>query len=118
MKHMNDYDLAYARQRFTVSSTPNRLGLVIMIERLAEWADLNSDGWAYWQKPRQAAQRAIGHVESRTSRENDEQERNDISDEEMAAAVRPVKAFLTRQKVPAPHRELILRSTAPLFEVI
>jgi len=118
MKHMNDYDLAFARQRFIRASKPNRLGLVIMVERLAEWADENSDGWAYWSKPRQAAQSAIAHIESRTNRENDQQERYDISDRDLELAVRPVKAFLTRQKVPADRVELILRSTRPLFEVI
>lgn len=118
MKFMNDYDLYFARQRFTASSTPNRLGLTIMVERLAEWADENSDGWPYWSKPAQAAQRAIALIESRTSRENDEQERVDATDAEVAAAVRPVKAFLTRQKVSADRKELILRSTSPMFEVI
>lgn len=114
MKHMNDYDIDFARARFTRSATPNRLALVLVIENLAEWTDLHSDGWAYWTKPRQSAQSAIALVESRTNRENDEQERNDITDAEMLAAVRPIKAFLTRQKVSPEWRERILRAvTAP-----
>lgn len=110
MKFMNEYDLTDARHRFISASKPNRLALVLMVERLAEWTDQHSDGWAYWPKPCRAAARAIGHIESRTYSENREQEETDVSDAEMAAAARPVKAFLTRQKVSAEQRELILRS--------
>lgn len=110
MKHMNDYDLAFARSRFTRASKPNRLALVMVVSNLAEWADNHSDGWAYWAKPRQAAQKAIALIESRTNRENDEQERNDITEAEMLAAVRPIKSFLTTQKVNAEDREVILRA--------
>lgn len=116
MKHLNDYDLNFARQRFTRSGTPNRLALVLVVSNLAGWTDAHSDGWAYWAKPRQAAQRAIALIESRTNRENDEQERHDITDAEMLAAVRPIKAFLTKHKhlVTAEDREVILRAaTAP-----
>lgn len=114
MRYMNDYDLESARRRFTQSSTPNRLGLVLVVSNLAEWADQNSDGWAYWPKPVRAAARAIEHIDSRTYRENQEQEANDISDAEMVAAVRPIKAFLTRQKVSAEKREVILRGAEVL----
>lgn len=117
MKFMNDYDIAFARQRFGRGNTPNRLALAIMIERLAEWADENSDGWPYWAKPVRAAQTAITLVESSTNAENEYQERVDITDVHVAAAVKPVKAFLARQGVPAERKELILRSTRPLFVV-
>lgn len=127
---MNDYDIAYARDRFTRNSKPNRLALAIMVDRLREWADAHSDGWAYWSKPRNAAAGAIAHIESTTNRANMVQEDVDITEDEMLAAVRPIKAFLTRKsKVPhglhpgrpmvtAEERELILRSTRPMFEVI
>lgn len=110
MKFMNDYDIAFARTRFTRASKPNRLALALVVEHLAEWADNNSDGWAYWPKPCRAAEKAMSLIESRTNRENDEQERVDITDAEMQAAVRPIKAFLTREKVSAEDRELILRA--------
>lgn len=114
MHFMNDYDIAYARQRFTRASKPNRLALVIVVERLAEWADQNSDGWAYWAAPQRAAQNAIGEIRSSTSQWNGAQERIDITDEELQARVRPIKAFCTRQQraghMTADQRELILRS--------
>jgi hypothetical protein len=110
MMFMNEYDLAQARSRFTRATTPNRLALVLVVDHLREWADENSDGWAYWPKPCRAAERAMSLIESRTNAENRERELTDITDAEMQAAVRPIKAFLTRQKVTADHRELILRA--------
>lgn len=123
MRYMNDYDLHFARQRFTRAACPNRLALAIIVDRLREWADEVSDGWAYWPKPARAADKAMALIESRTSRENDEQERNDITEDEMLAAVRPIKAFLTRAKRDGIHltderRALILRASEPMFEVI
>jgi hypothetical protein len=109
---MNDYDLDYARMRFTRANCPNRLALVMVVDLLREWTNRHSDGWAYWPKPVRAAERAIRLIESTTNAANDEQERHDITDEEMLAAVRPIKAFLTRQKVPAETREIILRAVS------
>lgn len=114
MRFMNDYDIWHARQRFTRASCPNRLAAVLVIDQLREWADQHSDGWCYWPKPVRAAAKLIELVESRTNAENDAQERTDATDAELAAAVRPVKAFLTRHGARADHRELILRAaTAP-----
>lgn len=126
MKHMNEADRTLAIYRFTRNSKPNRLGLAIMVDNLATWADNNSDGWAYWSKPRQAAQRAIALIESTTWAANEAQEEVDATAEEVAAAVRPVKAFLTRmarephglhpnrRMVTPEEREYILRSVQPL----
>lgn len=114
MRYMSDYDIGQARTRFTRAVCPNRLALVMVIEHLAEWTDAVSDGWAYWVKPRRAADAAMALVESTTNAANQAQEDQDITDAEMRAAVRPIKAFLTREKVDADTRERILRSvTAP-----
>jgi len=112
MKFMNDYDLEYARQRFARASKPNRLALTLMVANLAEATNQVSDGWAYWPKPCRAAAKAIALIESTTNAANEAQEREDVTDAEMAAAVRPVKAFLTRhrQVFSAEQREQILRS--------
>lgn len=110
MKFMNDYDLDVARARFTRASKPNRLALVMVVDNLREWTDRHSDGWAYWPKPCRAAAKAMELIESRTNAENERQEDEDITDAEMHAAVRPIKAFLTRQKVSAHEREIILRA--------
>lgn len=110
MLYMNDWDLAQARNRFTRVATPNRLALVMVVDHLRDWTNHNSDGWAYWPKPVRAARQAMEYIRSTTWEEMQRQEREDITDAEMAAAVRPIKAFLTRHKVSAEEREVILRS--------
>lgn len=96
---MNEYDRTGAIYRFARANTPNRLALAVAVDSLATWADNNSDGWAYWPKPRQAAAKAIALIESRTNAENEAQERTDATDAEVKAALAPIKAFLTRQGV-------------------
>lgn len=112
MRFMNDYDLAFARQRFTRATCPNRLALVLVVDNLREATDWVSDGWAYWSAPCRAADKAMTLIESRTNRENDEQERHDISDTELSVAVRPIRSFLTRHAsiYSAERREQILRA--------
>lgn len=111
MRYMNDWDRTYAYRRFTRASKPNRLALVMVVDNLARWADNHSDGWAHWPLPARAADKAMALIESTTNAANDAQERTDITDEEMLAAVKPIKAFLTRQKVSPEAREIILRAT-------
>ena len=112
MRYMSDFDLWFARRRFTRASAPNRLALVMVVDNLREWTNNHSDGWAYWQPPRRAAQLAIDHIYSTTNDANDAQEATDITDEEMLYAVRPIKSFLTKHRhiVTPEAREIILRS--------
>ena len=44
--------------------------------------------------------------------EYDRMQREDITDAEMVAAVKPIKAFLTREKASGSDRETILRAVA------
>lgn len=112
MRYMNDYDIEFAVRRFTRATKPNRLALALVVQNLAEETNQVSDGWAYWPKPCRAAEQAIRLIESTTNAANDEQERVDITDAEMIAAVRPIKAFLTRNAsvYSAESRERILRA--------
>jgi hypothetical protein len=107
MRYMNDYDLEQARRRFTGLTMPNRLALVMVVDNLREQTDMVSDGWAYWPKPRRAADKAMALIDSSTF-----SVREDITDAEMRAAVRPIKSFLTRHAhvYSAEQREIILRA--------
>lgn len=99
MLYMNDYDLSRALHRFNTDDTPNRYRVARVVDNLRRWANANSDGWAYWPKPCRAAASAMRLIESRTNAENDRQEATDATDAEVTAALRPIKAFLTRQGV-------------------
>lgn len=96
MRYMNDYDIECALRRFTRAGCPNRLALALVVDNLRHETNQVSDGWAYWPKPRRAAAKAMALIESTTNAANDEQERHDITEAEMLAAVRPIKSFLTR----------------------
>lgn len=112
MRFMNDYDIASARSRFGRGVTPNRLALAIVVDNLAEETNLVSDGWAYWTKPVRAAAKAIELIESTAYPEYERRQHEDITDAELAAAVRPIKSFLTRHAsvYSADQRERILRA--------
>jgi hypothetical protein len=71
-----------------------------------------SDGWAYWPKPCRAADKAMALIDSTAYPEYDRREREDITEAEMLAAVRPIKSFLTRHAhvYSAEQREIILRA--------
>lgn len=116
MRFMNDYDIDSAVARHTRNSHPNRVGAALVIRRLAECTNQNSDGWAHWPKPCRAAAKLMELADDWRADE-------DCTDAELAAAVKPVKAFLTRQareknrfgnpRVTAEERKLILRSALP-----
>lgn len=104
MRHLNDHDLARASRVARANGDTNRLALVQTVTNLADWADHNSDGWAYWLKPRRAAQRAIAEIQGDGTLAADD--RPDTTDAELTAALRPIKSFLTRQHVP--HAAIIV----------
>ena len=100
MLFMNEWDIERAVRTYDPNVTPNRAQLARTVANLRIWANQNSDGWVYWPKPCQAAKRAIEQIESTTNREDDYRRRNDITDAEYKAALRPIKSFLTRHGVP------------------
>jgi hypothetical protein len=79
---------------------------------MEDYANSHSDGWAYWPKPARACSKAFELIDGRTT-DRFEQERVDATDAEVTAALRPIKAFLTRQgerhETVLPPRQLALR---------
>jgi hypothetical protein len=61
------------------------------LRNLEEWTNRNSDGWAYWPKPVRAAARLIDLLDRTPWDERV------ITKEQVQAALRPIKAFRTRQ---------------------
>lgn len=105
MRYMNDYDFNRAERVARSRNTPNRLAVIITVARLANWADHNSDGWAYWAKPRRAAQSAIAAIEGDGTNAADN--RPDMTLDEVKAVMRPIRAFLTRHQVEQDKRDHI-----------
>ena len=90
MMFMNEYDIDCAAHR--VGHLPNLGAAVTTIANLRDWANQHSDGWAYWPKPVRAAEKLMVLIESA-----DRFDPEDVTAEAYAAAVRPIKAFRTRQ---------------------
>lgn len=100
MRFMNEWDIDSALRRFDPGQTPNRAYLAAVVAALRDWTNSHSDGWAYWPKPARAARRAMELIDGGYSfRERDDQEHIDATDAEVNAALRPIKALLTRQGV-------------------
>ena len=96
MRYMNDYDLTRAEQAW--GDHPILGPAVTTLGNLMEWANANSDGWAYWPKPCRAAAKLMEMIErDGTSRYAFDYEREDVTVAEYRAALRPIKAFRTRQ---------------------
>lgn len=101
MRFMNEYDVAYAADRFDPSVTPRRVVAAEALARLVEWTNANSDGWPYWSKPARSAAKLMALLEgdgtwSTLQRLFTE----DCTAAELNAAFRPIKAFLSRHGVP------------------
>lgn len=99
MRFMNSYDLDRAVRFYDKDVTPRRLHLAYTVANLAEWANRNSDGWAYWPKPCRAAEKAIKLIDSTTNAENEVKRRTDATEAEHKAALATIRSFLTRHGV-------------------
>lgn len=91
MRFMNEYEIDRALEDFTSVDTPNLYRAVTTISNLRDYANSHSDGWAYWPKPCRAASKLIGHLQDAKRWDP-----TDITDDELKAALKPIKSFYTR----------------------
>lgn len=91
---MNGAEVEQAAERFDAEDTPNLFHGARVLERLMDWTDSNSDGWPYWQKPSNAANKLMDLIQAANRWDP-----VDITDAQLRAALSPIKAFLTKQGV-------------------
>jgi hypothetical protein len=96
---MNEYEIDDAADRFAghrILGPATRT-----LSDLRDIVNANSDGWAYWRKPANAAKRLMDLVmgEGWEGRYGD---RDEVTEEQLVAAYRPLKAFRTRQGLDFP----------------
>jgi hypothetical protein len=84
MTFMNTYDIEEAAQRY--HNHPVLGPATQTLTNLCDWANNNSDGWAYWPKPARAARSLMMMID-----------RGGQSPVEYQKALRAIKAFRTRQ---------------------
>lgn len=97
MLYMNDYDVEMARRTAEREGWTVTLDAIATLKRLVEWADTHSDGWAYWPKPARAANQLMQRIREQENKLYSSREEYDMTYNDRDAALRPIKAFLTRQ---------------------
>lgn len=95
MMFMNDYDIDNATCRFNPDTAKGKAARILAAHRDA--VDANSDGWAHWRAPVQAAKRLMELLQGPP-----------ISETTAAAmlkrALPPIKAFYTKHPtIPRPE---------------
>ena len=96
MRFMNQWDIEDAAYRYSEHRILRPATLTL--RNLMDWTNRNSDGWAYWPKPARAAARLMELIERDGSGGyRFDGERKDATVEEYRKALRPIKAFRTRQ---------------------
>ena len=96
MAWMNEYEIESAMDRFDEEEQANLLRGARVLYRLMRWTDSHSDGWAYWPKPARAATRLMNLLQAGEERDR-RGDSTDATEADLKAALRPIKAFLTRQ---------------------
>lgn len=100
MTWMNRFDIEEAYEYYDGRSImlPNYFAAASILHELMDWTDQNSDGWPYWQKPSRAASRLMDHLSGWRRRhiDNRREDGADLTVDELDAALKPIKAFLTR----------------------
>lgn len=71
----------------------------IVLKRLVDWVNQNSDGWGYWGKPVRASAKLQEALYVRFLGVAGGRVRVDLTDAELKRLFSPVKAFMTRQNV-------------------
>jgi len=101
MTFLNSYDIEEAQIKASQElARPNLQAAVLTLARLHDWANDNSDGWAYWPKPSRASQKLQEVVHTRYfGRDAHHFDNADVSAVDLRKGSATIKAFLTRQGV-------------------
>lgn len=94
MRFMNDFDIDQAARHH--SDNPVLAAAIETISNLRDWANNNSDGWAYWPKPARSAAKLMELIEGNGTWQARQDADERATPAAYAAALRPIKAFRTR----------------------
>lgn len=96
MSWMNEWEIDQAGAWLT-EDQPNLIRVANALVRLKDWTNANSDGWPYWRKPAQAAAKLMDLLHAAEVTYWRGGTVPDITTQDVTKALRPVKAFLTRE---------------------
>lgn len=116
MLYMNDYDIQSAKAWAESEGWTVTLDAIATLERLVEWTNTHSDGWAYWPKPARAANQLMQRIQEQERKARSSGPKYDMTYLDRDVALRPIKSFITRQinggGADQRDREFILGSAA------
>ncbi len=92
---MNEYEINDAADRW--HDHPILGPATDTLACLMEWTNSHSDGWPYWQKPAKASAKLMELLMGDGTQFYREQLEGSINVKEYRQALRPIKAFRTRQ---------------------
>lgn len=95
MRFMNERDVEDARHRYF--DHPVLGPATETLVNLVEWTNSHSDGWPYWAKPCRAAAKLQELIEGDGTWDARIHPDDRATPEALKAALRPIKAFRTRQ---------------------
>jgi hypothetical protein len=102
MLFMNSFDQEHALMCATELGNPRQVQAATALMQLAQWADANSDGWAYWPAPVKAARRLIAGLQQMEADQRFKwSSRRDVADfsaQELEFMIAPVRTFLQRHE--------------------
>lgn len=95
MRFMNEYDIQMAARRH--ADNPIAMAAITQVAIVKQWADRNSDGWAYWPKPVRACAKLMDLIEGNGTNQAIQDIGQRATEANFKKAMAPVKAFRTRQ---------------------
>lgn len=102
---MNEWEIEDALRWFDEEDQPNLIHAARVLYRLMRWTNSRSDGWPYWNKPRQASRRLQALIQDgRRENHGNYGDLTDVTEAQLKAAFTPIKSLLTREK--ADHSEV------------
>jgi hypothetical protein len=105
---MNGAEVEQMAERFDAGECPNLFKASRILERLMDWTDSNSDGWPYWQKPSNAANKLMDLLQAANRWDP-----VDVTEADLKRALSPIKSFLTKQGVE--HAKILEDPPAPTY---
>jgi hypothetical protein len=95
MRFMNEYDIQETHHEYV--DHPVLGPATETLRNLAQWADENSDGWAYWPKPARSAVKLMELIEGDGTWQAKEDAWVRATPVAYKKALAPIKTFRTRQ---------------------
>jgi hypothetical protein len=100
MVWLNEYDIDMLVDRFEdQTAAPHVVKGVLALDRFRDWTNRNSDGWAYWKLAAKAADKLMDRLEEAQRQYRRGGLCEDMSPQQLAALLRPVRALMRKHGV-------------------